>query len=327
MKNKTRVPLLDGPKKDLIIHHGDMDGVTARLVCKRWLEKNFKYDTVETVQVSYERVNPIFESYLEITHEYRYILIVDISINEELAKVASDNVFIFDHHDTSRYLEDMSNRYYWDDKYCGACVAWKVLFREKPPAVFNELLKLVNNYDMWIGPGGQPAQICHDLNTLFWKIGFNEFEQRFYGGFDGFNISEKQFIENYWKKQKILWKEAFKVNYGKEIVFFMIDTNELDANWWSNRLLREKGVSVVIAWRPQKDRLSMRVNPDTIPWFHCGEWLRDNINNTNNSKGGHKLAGGCSTDGMSAQDVEDIGHKIKALIDERKVNVKASSAV
>jgi oligoribonuclease NrnB/cAMP/cGMP phosphodiesterase (DHH superfamily) len=320
MRNKTEVPLLDGPKKDLIIHHGDMDGVLAKMIAQQWIESHFKYDSIECLGVSYDRINPLYEDYLNIIDEYRYIFIVDISINEELAKSAPSNVFIFDHHDTSRYLEEMSDNFYWSEKYCGACVTWAALMKKKPVGTFKELLRLVNNYDMWLGPDGQPAQISHDLNLMFWKLGFDSWHARFLNGFDGFTKNELRYIENYWINQGKLWKETSKFNFGKEVVFFMISDDDLDANWWSNRLLREKGVNVAIAWRPNKDRLSMRANDDYIPWFHCGEWLQENISNTNNSKGGHKLAGGCSTDGMSPDDIIDIGKNIKQLIDERNAN-------
>lgn len=318
---KEYVPVLtDGPDKSLILCHGDMDGINGLQVCYKWIEENIGSDhDIEWTNCNYENVNPRCEFYWEHSKDYRYIMLVDICCNEERAKSAPDNVFIFDHHDTSSFIKGMNDRFFWRTDYCGAMVAWKYLFNKNPDPKFKKLLKICNDYDMWQGPDGRPPQISHDLNCLVKYYGFSDFFTRFYDGFDGFNKEEQKYIDEYWASQKRIWnKETTKEKIGDNVVFILIENDGLDANYWCDKLLRDKGYDVVFVSRAHRDRMSVRASDRAAEWWHAGEWLRDNVFNANNSKGGHSKAAGCSTEGMSEEAILEMAIGVQELFDERK---------
>lgn len=317
------VPIIEkGPNKSVILCHGDLDGINGLQVCYKWISQYMGADhEIEWLNCNYENVNPRCSYYWENSKDYRYIMLVDISCDEEHAKSAPQNVFIFDHHDTSKFMIGLSDRFFWKGEYCGAMVAWKYLFNKKPDPYFGKLLKICNDYDMWQGPGGRPPQISHDLNCLMRHYGFSKFFQRFYDGFDGFTKEEKKFVKRYWDSQKEIWKETIKEKIGDNVVFVIIENDGLDTNFYCDKLLRDKGYDVVFVFRQDRNRLSVRASDRAAEWWHAGEWLRVNVHNSNNSKGGHAQAAGCSTEGMDDDAVLDLAIKVQEIFEDRKAVV------
>lgn len=308
----------EGPNKSLVLCHGDLDGINGLQVCYKWLEENIGSDhEIEWTNCNYENINPRCSFYWKNWKEYRYIMLVDICCDEDHARSAPENVYIFDHHDTSNFIVGMSERYFWKHEYCGAMVAWKYLFNEKPDKKFGRLLKICNDYDMWQGPDGRPPQISHDLNCLLKYYGFSKFFQKFYDGFDGFDNKEDNYIKSYWESQKQIWKETVKEKIGENVCFIMIVNDSLDSNFYCDKLIRDKGFDVVFVIRPHRDRLSVRASESAAEWWHAGQWLKENVNNSNNSKGGHAMAAGCSTEGMEDEAILQLAIDVQELFDAR----------
>lgn len=333
MKNKNPVPIIkDGPNKSIVFHHADLDGYNGAQICQRWLqEKVDPRHEVKLVMCGYESVNKYAEDTFKEADQWRYILIVDISINQELSLASPENVYIFDHHDTSKYLLDMSPRFYWDEKYCGAVVAWKALFgSSKKDKALMKLMKVCNDFDMWQGDNEQPPKISFDMNALFWKD-TNKWFNEFYNGFDKFTDDQQEIIDEHWRMQEELFENIIgkftfepKDPNHPHVLLLTGDDNRFDSNWWCNKLIREEGINIVIQWRVEKSRLSVRTSKDRMDWLHAGEWLQDNIQNIHNSKGGHKHAAGCSVDGMTVEEVEGICRKLEVLCNDhfsKKVNI------
>lgn len=316
MKNKTPFPVIsEGPDQSIVFHHSDLDGFNGGQICQKWLEEQFGDNhQVKLVKVGYEQVNPLAEDTFKDSGDWRYIMFVDISINEELATSAPENTFIFDHHDTSNYLLDMNSRYYWNEKYCGAVVAWQALFGGRKDKKFMKLMKICNDYDMWQGDDGQPPKLSFDMNALFWKDPEKWFLD-FYDGFEGFSDEQQQILDDHWKMQDDIWEKMFKHVYDGEdpqVLFLEGNDARFDCNWWYNKLLREDGIKIVFHLRAERDRVSVRTSRD-MDWFHIGEWLKDNIHNIHNSKGGHRHAGGCSTEGMEVDEIIEVGQKLEDI--------------
>ena len=320
MSKRFIEPIMDGPNRSIVFHHGDLDGYNGAQICQKWLEENFgDSHEIMLVKSTYENVNPMAVETFKESEDWRYIMFVDISIKEEFAVDAPDNVYIFDHHDTSSYLAGMNPRFYWNEKYCGAVVAWHALFGKKKDKDFMKLMKICNQYDMWEGDDGQPPKISFDMNALFW-IDPDKWLIDFYDGFTGFTRDQQRLIDNHWKQQDEMWEKMFKHVYDAEtpnVLFIEGSDSRFDCNWWYNHLIREEGLNVVIHLRADRDRLSVRTSKDRMSWFHAGEWLQENIINTNNAKGGHRHAAGSSTEGMEVDDIIDIGQKLEDICKER----------
>lgn len=310
-------------KKSAIIAHGDLDGVVGAQICHKWIKQKEGPDhDIIVIPASYESVNDSARELFE-NNEYKHIHIVDISINEELFKIMPKNCLIMDHHDTSRFILGHENCV-WKHEYCGAVVAWKHLFpgaaMSKP---FNRLLGLANEYDMWLGEKG-PRLACHNLNAIYRLYRFKDFFDKFYDGFDDFTTDEKDYLDSYWKRQQKILDDSQKISYGEDVVMVIATDELLDTNYWCNYLLTEENFNVVIFLYPHKERISLR-SSKRVNWFHSGYWIRENVQNIHNSKGGHQQAAGCSTDGMPIDDVILLGKKLQDLIDSKKEVAKAKT--
>jgi len=310
--------------KSLVLSHGDLDGCVGGIVCQKHI-KIVEGDDHEVIVIpcSYENINDHTAEAFAHASEYKHILVVDICFNADLHKVMPDNCRVYDHHDTSKFILDTKNCF-WEHKYCGAVVAWRHLFTgEKMTKPFNRLMGYANEYDMWIGEKG-PRKICHDLNVIFRYYRYKDFFDRYYDGFECFTKEETDYLDSYWNKQQEILDDTYKVAYGSDVILFLVSDDRLDANYWCNHFLHEEGFNVIILTWPHKNRISVR-SSSRVEWFHSGYWLRDNIVNANGSKGGHAKAAGCSTEGMSEDDILNIGVKIQTLIDEKKEEVSHES--
>lgn len=308
--NNRDVPIFDtGPNKSIVLCHSDLDGCNALQVCHRWLKEIVGSDhIIEFKSMTYEHINGMAEEIFKEHEEYRYILIGDISVNEELTKKLPPNCFIFDHHDTSKFIVNHP-QCYWAHGICGAVVAWKALYRGlKPTPKFGKLMKICNQYDIWFGHPTKlgPPQISWDMNALHRHYGYNKFFEVFYNGFTDFTESEKSIIAEHWKVQDEAFASADKLEYSENVVMIIMNDQRMDPNYWCNEYI-SAGKKAVLVFYPNSKRLSLRINNCLDGKFHGGFFLQSNIQNTNNSKGGHALAAGCSVDGMSSDEILNVG--------------------
>lgn len=308
--------------KSVIIAHGDLDGCVGAQICHKWIKQKEGQDhEIILIPSSYESVNDSAREVFE-NNEYKHIHIVDICFSEELLPLMPDNCWVFDHHDTSKHILGHKNCV-WKHEYCGAVVAWKHLFPGvKMSKPFNKLLGLANEYDMWIGEKG-PRKICHDLNNIYRLYRFNDFFDKFYDGFDEFSSEETEYLESFWRRQQTILNDSEKISYGDDVVMIICNNELFNVNYWCNHFLTEENFNVIIILYPHSERLSMR-SSKRVDWFHSGYWIRDNVQNVHNSKGGHQRAAGCSIDGMPINDVLLLGKKIQDLIDSKKDVAKAA---
>jgi len=306
--NKLPVPLFtDGSNKSYVIGHKDLDGCNGVQVCFRWLKEQFGLDHfVDFKGATYEYVNQLAEEIFKESDDYRYIFIVDISISEELLAKLPKNCFIFDHHSTSKYLNN-NLQCYWKEGHCGSVVAWMSLFPGKtPPPAFGKLMSLCNTYDMWQidSPRFKQAQ---DLNVLQMKYGYQEFFEKFYDGFTEFTKAEEKIISDHWRGQNEAIKNCDILEYGDIITLIIMNDNKLDPNYWMNKYILD-GKLASIVYYPNSIRISLRINRCLTDKFHAGYFLKNNVKNNNNSKGGHDLAGGCSVEGMTVDEILELGN-------------------
>jgi hypothetical protein len=317
--NKAPIPVFKtGANKSMVLCHSDLDGCNALQICHKWLKETLGKDhVVEFQKATYEKINGLADEAFQEHTEYRYILIGDISVSEELSKRLPPNCFIFDHHDTSKFLIGHP-QCYWAEGICGAVVAWKALFAGRTPdPKFGKLMKICNQYDIWVGHPTKfgPPQISHDMNALIRNIGYTKFFEKFYNGFTEFDKYELSIIEEHWKIQNEAHGNADKLDYGEDIILLIMNDERMDPNYWCNEYISE-GKKAVLVFYPNSSRLSLRVHPDLKGKFHGGFFLQENIKNTNNSKGGHALAAGCSVEGMDIDGILNIGNILKAALEK-----------
>lgn len=309
--NKSPIPIFKtGPNKSQVISHSDLDGCNSAQVCTKWLKDNFgiKHE-VDCRPMTYEYINGLAENLFKEADQYRYILIADICISEELTKVMPKNCFIFDHHDTSKYMENYS-QCYWKHGQCGSVVAWMALYpHTKPSPSFGKLMSICNNYDMWRGDeNGGPPQASFDMNAIYFKMGYTKFFEKFYAGFDGFDPVESKIIKDHWANQKVVINATDKLEYNDKVLMLIVSDQRIDANYWCNNYIKQ-GKLAVFVYYPSSNRLSLRINKCLSGKFHGGYFLRDVIKNINGSKGGgHELAAGCSVEGVSVDEILNVGN-------------------
>jgi hypothetical protein len=308
--NNAEVPIFKtGSNKSIILSHSDLDGCNALQVCHKWLKDKLGHDhVVEYKNMIYDYINGLAATLFKESDEYRYILIADISISEELVKIMPKNCFIFDHHDTSKYLENYQ-QCYWKHGLCGSVVAWKALYpHTKPTPAFGKLMSICNNYDMWQGdPEGGPPQISFDMNAIYFKTGYTKFFEKFYSGFDGFDELETKLIKDHWNCQENVINVTDKLEYSEQVMMLIVSDQRIDANYWCNHFIK-LGKLAVFVYYPYSNRLSLRINKCLSGKFHGGYFLREVIKKENGSAGGHELAAGCSVAGLTDEEILNLGN-------------------
>jgi len=160
----------------ILFSHCDLDGAGAGIIFRKMFGP-----TAEVHYLGYNSINDRIKRrlhQLQVSGETPTIFMVDISVNEEVARLVDaypGEKHLLDHHESAKWL----NRYRWatvDTSNCGT----KLLFEYVPymcKGVLSEygfFVKLVNDYDLWI----HEFSLSKELNRLFYIIGIDRFEAR-----------------------------------------------------------------------------------------------------------------------------------------------------
>lgn len=164
----------------VLFTHNDLDGVTAEIVFRSTFPDN------EVYRCNYNNMLDIMEDFIN-SHDLTAcnIYIADLAIREtEQAKKimdafwnrAADFVFVDHHYKDSYWLvERYSTRHaHVSENFCGALLLHNWL-NDKVNADYSPLVKLANDYDLWIHTNPHSKR----LNVLLGLLGNDMFAERF----------------------------------------------------------------------------------------------------------------------------------------------------
>ena len=134
----------------LCITDSDLDGVSAHIIAREYLQPIVKYFEFEiTNDREFKDINySLIEKKI-----FDLIIFVDTSPKKELYDILlthTKEIFIFDHHISGRYeLGDLDN-YYFDPNRCGARIFFEEITRNiRVKRVVKQFIELVDTYDRW----------------------------------------------------------------------------------------------------------------------------------------------------------------------------------
>ena len=169
-----------------LLSHNDLDGVGCGILAKLAFGKQVKvrYNSVSSL-------NREIEFFLEHDHPDTFLLITDLSPNEENEKRLNDfyhakgKIQLLDHHKTALHLND----YEWghvlvEDNEGKLTSATSLLYEYlvthellEPADAITEFVELVRQYDTWEWEKNENHQ-AHSLNALFFLVSMEEFEEK-----------------------------------------------------------------------------------------------------------------------------------------------------
>lgn len=152
----------------LLIFHTDLDGIGVGVLQEYF---NLPFDKVLSCDYGFEADTAI----LEFMNNADEIVFADISIPENLYNSLiqkGKKIFIFDHHETSKWTQDKENCV-WDDKRSGTKIFFdeyikKLHSRYKP--IVQEFVNLVDIYDRW-DLKSPLREMSEDLQRVFVNMG------------------------------------------------------------------------------------------------------------------------------------------------------------
>lgn len=170
--------------------HVDMDGAASSIVIRNY------YKNVITKTITYGRESDIIPKMVELKDKYDVVIFTDFC-PENLTQVKAFGapVLVLDHHESMEKFNDVKNNIYICTKFCGAKLAYEFYNNNDCLKHLEKLIDIVNDYDLYILK--DPSSKC--FNSLFWKMGFEWFCERFLTGDITLSKSEKLYLV---RKQK-----------------------------------------------------------------------------------------------------------------------------
>ena len=295
-------------------HHFDLDGCVSKIFHDKI------YGKADTFKCSgYGKIDENLDKL--ISEGYESITFTDMAITpEQMEKCVNSfkEVRFFDHHqiteETYNLYKDHPNvkECVFREDLSGAGIMF-VEYMQKTGPKTPELAKLAmlgDVYDLW-KQDNQYWTEAFDLNTLFWRYSFWEFEKRFSTGFTDFTTEEREWLEENTKNiEKILDSSPAEEIDDKSFIIFVKDRNAIS---FLQSLIPEYCLYYIISYDDLNNNygLSLRIK-DTEDWSNAPN-AHEALSKVAEehplvvSGGGHVLAGGMSfTDSIKIDEVMDI---------------------
>lgn len=267
--------------KILNISHKDLDGVGCSIV----LGNVFSKENINYMYSTYSDIENILNRTLKIQNKYDYIILTDITPNDEKILDKFNSIIVLDHHDSAlKHHNPVKNRAVISGecatkltkKYCDEVFGKKIDL-----SYLNDLVEIINDYDMWI----REKPMSWELNELFFLYWDRKFRKRFFDGNLELTEYEKQFIKERKSHFNKLYDElkVFELDHSNGYYFEGYEMiNDL-----CHTVLNETGCDIVFCRNTKTKSVSVRTADNDV---HIGKIL-DELN----VGGGHNNAGGINS--------------------------------
>jgi oligoribonuclease NrnB/cAMP/cGMP phosphodiesterase (DHH superfamily) len=290
------------------LSHYDLDGVVCHILLRNLFPKlDVRYYTCGYDKLQ-EKITKLIDD--KEIFDIHTVFVTDLSITCDQAKLLKENfnnVFLFDHHETSYLIKDelhsILHNTYINKTMCGSALVFRA-FEEKLKIVLEGVLKdlpemslrfdrlkrlveVTNIYDMWQLHHEQ-FSLAYYLNDCFWIYRWEQFVDKYIRGFEGFNTYETMTVYGRLKEKTKLINEADKSVFGKNKNAIFIVTTEAE------RITNEITIALqdyeyYFVYNPESDKLSIRVKNKNKNLAKALEKLESPIVK---EAGGHRFAGG-----------------------------------
>lgn len=309
-------------RRRVLLTHYDLDGVSSSILINKMVQPIEK-----RICCGYGKVKDKIEG--GDMSGFDSCIVTDISLDpdqfERLSSEYDDKFMYIDHHPTSREaLVDYSGnaKIHFTTTYSATAIIFqtyrKFLNRHKDIAKF---VVAVDAYDMWRHQKHPDMfKLGYDLNTLFWKYGFDDFEDRFLNNFStDFSIEERMWIAEHKIARDIAIKKADITKFGNNSVL-IFDADQQYVNDFALQLTEYDVFYIAYVSKQGKMRISIRslLDGDIV---NIGQITKEfegtNVNII--SAGGHPQSGGVDLqDGVDVDTIIDIVENINDRVEAAK---------
>lgn len=191
--------------------HIDLDGVTAGIVIANYFKE------VDTQQINYGKEQEAYDYIIAHRNDFDAIIFTDFTpVNIQNIQKLNIPVLVLDHHESAKQFNDPEHGIFINTKYCGAMLAYKFFNQHGEISHLEDLVKIANDYDMWIlnDPRSRP------FNILMWEMGFKWFFRRFLKGNTALYGEEYDYLTFYKKDYEKIWDNLEVSDLPHNGVFF-----------------------------------------------------------------------------------------------------------
>lgn len=165
--------------------HTDMDGATSSIIIRNY------FKNVITQTITYEHENEIIPKMIKLKDKFDAVIFTDFCpVNLTQVQAFGRPVLVLDHHESAMNFNSPKNNVYICTKFCGAKLAYEFFNHEDCLKHLKDIVDITNDYDLYELKDPRSKH----FNSLFWKMGFEWFCERFFTGETDLLKSEKQFL-------------------------------------------------------------------------------------------------------------------------------------
>lgn len=289
----------------LNITHVDLDGLGCSLTIKKCLS-DVSY--IDVVKANYYDIDKVITN-LDIK-KYDMVIITDISPSNKFVvqhSILSTGIpfILLDHHASAQEIHDPEIGLFIRTKNSATKYVYDVFteifnYEELLTFEYQELIKIIDDYDTWVLSDIRSKP----LNDIFFSIGWDSFEERYYNGFDRFNKIERQILvakaEELEKEyERLLDHETLLRIPQLKLIF--VEGNKFTNDICHMFMDREPNCGIVVFRNNSSGSVSIRHKLN----FHIGNILKEL-----GFGGGHGKAGG-----MLYNDTEQLMERLQILGD------------
>jgi len=302
--------------------HADLDGITCAIILKKIAQESradFSYQTL-----TYKEIHNDLPVYIDNSVQmFDKVFLTDVSVAEDSLATKKireyNNIFVIDHHISSKHLVDCSRARINTTENCCASQMVYDMYKDKFTTLktknFEKLVFLTDWYDTWKfntcshKKGECFCDMARSLNYLFDFYGYAKFLLEFQEGLRPLNDIEKKYLKGRFTELGEFIKNDTPIEFCYKKVIFTVCKYNLVNEVAHYYLKHNKNTKVVVVANTTGNSLSFRSQDNDI---NLGDVVQEIANSWGFSGGGHKLAAGCLTDG-SPDTIEKI---IKQLLEK-----------
>lgn len=165
--------------------HTDMDGATSSIILRNY------FKDIITYTITYEHENEIIPKMIKDRDKFDAVIFTDFCpVNLDQVQKFGRPVLVLDHHESAMSFNDPKKNIYIVPKFCGAKLTYEFFNHDECLKHLKDIVDITNDYDLY---KLQDPRSKH-FNSLYWKMGFEWFSERFFTGETELLKSEKQFL-------------------------------------------------------------------------------------------------------------------------------------
>lgn len=167
--------------------HGDMDGAVSNIIIKNYYKNVITY----TIGNDKKGNNDIIAKLTANSKKFDAIIFTDVC-PENLTQVIAFGkpVLVLDHHECNLKYNNPKENIYIATICCASKMAYQYFNTNDSLKKLEELVNLTNDHDLYLK---KDIRSPH-YNSLFWKMGFEWFVERFYDGDMKLSESESKYL-------------------------------------------------------------------------------------------------------------------------------------